>query len=181
MAKRKKVVMGLDLSLTHTGVSVIKGDEFVFSGVIRSTPIGDRPIDELYRILQIVYRIDDLVDKYQPEMVCIENLAFMAKNTTSLVQLSALNFFVRNLLKDRNIVFSLVAPTSVKKFISGKGNVDKNIIMMEVFKQYGFSPRDDNEADAAALSIIAMALLNKPLHKLTKAQKETLQLLEKQF
>jgi len=66
----------------------------------------------------------------------IEGMAFMAKNTTSLVQLAALNYMVREWIVYDENKFIIVAPSSLKKFITGKGNAHKDLMMMTVYKKY---------------------------------------------
>lgn len=173
------IVLGLDLSLCKTGFTIIKDGQLVDSGLIKSKPVGDKPLQELERLIEIVDRIEEKVSK--PNLVVIENLAFMARNTTALTQLSGLNYFVRYMLFKKSIPFALVAPTTLKKFVTNKGNADKNMVMMEVYKQYGYSALDDNEADAYALAALGMAVLGKPINKLTNPQLEAVNLIKKQL
>jgi Holliday junction resolvasome RuvABC endonuclease subunit len=44
---------------------------------------------------------------------------------------------------------------TIKRFIAGKGNADKQAVMSAV-RARGFSPADDNEADALAILLWAM-------------------------
>lgn len=54
---------------------------------------------------------------------------------------------------------TIVAPTQVKKWITGKGaGVDKNVVIKEVYKRYGVDFDDDNLADAFVLAQIAKAV-----------------------
>ncbi|HLN30029.1 MAG TPA: hypothetical protein VK395_19965 [Gemmataceae bacterium] len=46
-----------------------------------------------------------------------------------------------------------------KKFLTGKGNCDKNLILLKVFQKYGIECEDDNVADAINLNMIGRALL----------------------
>lgn len=180
------ITLGLDLSLTHTGYVVLQEEgEVISSGVIKSKPSGDTPTDELRRILEIVAKLEEIIDENlfdrSLDLVMIENLAFMAKNTTALTQLSGLNYFVRGLLFKKNVPFVLVAPTSLKKFVTGSGKGDKDKMMMSIFKDYGFEGLDDNEADAFALAACGLFLLGAPINKPNKAQSEVIKLLEKQL
>ena len=77
--------------------------------------------------------------------------------------------------------FIIVAPTTLKKFATGSGKGDKDMMMMEVFKTYGFSAMDNNECDAYALAAVGQALLGTPLRKLLKPQQEVIDLLKKQL
>lgn len=188
MAKHKIISIGLDLSLTHSGYAIIGEDDVVFdSGVIKSKPIGDKPVDELERILTVrdkIFGIIKIGNRKKPNIrliAVIEGLAFMAHNTTALVQLSALNYFVREKLMNVGIPFIIVAPTTLKKFITGSGRGDKDMMMLQVYKNYGFEAKDNNENDGYALAVCGLAVLGKPRKKLGKPQLETINLLRKQL
>ena len=186
LEQKNMITVGLDLSLTKTGWAIMEDDGLVTtSGVIKSHPLGDKPIDETNRIVKIaeevVQKIDELLPHKSPDLVVIENLAFMARNTTALTQLAGLSHIVRILLVQFNWPFILEAPSTLKKFITGKGNSDKNVMMMSIYKNYGHEFLDDNIADAFGLAACGMALLGKPLKKLGKAQEEVINLLKAQI
>ena len=184
--KTNKITIGLDLSLTHTGFAVINEQGCVLgSGVIKSKPCGDKPIDETRRILNIVRQVMDVIDEklpknVSPDMVIIEGLAFLAVGT-SLVQLAGMNYLLRFCLLDLEWPFLIVAPTTLKKFITGSGKGEKDQMMMSVYKNYGFEASDNNENDGYCLAVCGMAVLGKPLKELTKPQVEVIKLLEKQL
>ena len=47
------ITVGLDLSLTKTGFAIVKDDGTVLaSGIIKSKPNGDKPLDETNRIVK---------------------------------------------------------------------------------------------------------------------------------
>jgi Holliday junction resolvasome RuvABC endonuclease subunit len=178
------ISVGLDLSLTHTGFAIIKDDQLVLSsGVIKSKPCGDKPIDETKRIIKIAEDVMEEINKALPEinpdLVCIEGLSFMSQGT-SLVQLAGLNYLIRFLLNQFNWPFLIVAPTTLKKFITGSGRADKDLMMLEVFKRWGFSSLNSDICDAYALAKVGGAMLESKEIK-TKEQKECIQLLKKQL
>ena len=170
------VVLGIDLSLTATGIIRLEDETILDSQLIKTKKNGDKPTEEVKRLVSIV----DQIKTDGVELVAIEGLAFMARNTSSLVQLSALNYFVRKKLMDEEIPFVIVAPSSLKKFITGKGNSGKDIMFLETYKRYGESFTDDNLCDAFALSKVAEALINKKI-KPTKFQEEVLDLVRTQL
>lgn len=172
--------MGIDLSLVGTGVIVLENGTIVERVLIKSKPVGDRPTDELARIRKIVEQIRGLVDKYRPTIAVIENLAFMARNTTALTQLAGLNYFTRAMLVDYGIPFYLVAPTSLKKFVTGNGTAKKDVMMLEVYKRYGVSLMNDNLADGYGLAQVGLALMDGNSKATTEKQEEVLALLKKQ-
>lgn len=180
-------IAGVDLSLTSTGLVIIDGEEVVFDQVIRSKNTGDDPISELNRLNGIIDGIHTSLHKYKPiSMVLIEGLAFMARNTSALVQLSGLNYLLRSYLMANKETLGLengmviVAPTSLKKFVTGKGNANKEIMIMEIYKKYGQTFYDNNICDAYGLAICGRALVDKEF-KLTVPQQEVTKLLSKQI
>ena len=54
-----------------------------------------------------------------------------------------------------------IAPAQLKKFITGKGNCKKDLMLKEIYKRWGVDFDDDDCADAYALVEFAMAVLGK--------------------
>ena len=172
------ITIGIDPSLTGTGIVVIKDGKIIDKCLIKSKPVGDRPNDEIDRIKGIVHKVDEYLSKYNPDIICMEGLAFMARNTTALMQLAGLNYLLRTMFHGHKQWF-IVAPSTLKKFILGKGAGDKSLVMMEVYKKYGEELSDNNIADAFVLAQIGQAIGGK--HKnLTNPQVEVCTLLANQ-
>ncbi len=178
----KIATIGIDPSLTGTGIVVLIDGRLEEKALIKTKPdVEKTPVNELKRLLNIVLKIDSIIGKYvqYTEMVAIEGLSFGARNTTALIQLSGLNYLIRKLLYELNIPFTIVAPTTLMKFGTGKGNAQKDLVMMEIYKRYSVTLTNDNEADAYAMARIADALVREV--KLTVPQKEVIELLKKQW
>jgi len=173
--------LGLDLSLTGTGLVILEDGKIVEQKLIKSKPVGDLPINELKRIQKIVSDIGDIIKDQQIDVSVIEGMAFGIRNATSLVQLSALNYFTRALLLERNIPFIIVAPTSLKKFITSNGAAKKDEMLLSTFKRYGVTILDDNICDAYGLAQVGLALLGGNSKDITKLQEEVINLLKKQI
>lgn len=170
--------LGLDLSLTGTGCVILKDGHLDTKLLIKTKPSAEKShLNEIKRLLSIVDKIEGLISENEIDIVTIEGLSFGARNTTSLIQLSGLNYLVRRILYEYNIPFVIVAPTTLKKFICGKGNGGKDVLMMETYKRYGVTLSDDNLCDAYGLARIGEAL--KRDIKLTTFQKEVVSLLQK--
>jgi len=173
------LVMGIDPSLTETGVIFLRNGKVEASHLIKTKKNGDTPTTELTRLQEIVLEIVFLLDKYKPKVVVIEGIAFMARNTTSLAQLCGLNYMIRDICF-RNYVTYIVTPTGLKKFITGKGNCKKELILLEIYKRYKISFNNNNSADGFSLAKIGEAILN-PEIKLTVPQKEVIEVIKKQY
>lgn len=53
------------------------------------------------------------------------------------------------------VPYTGIPPATIKKFATGNGNAKKPA-MMDAMRQSGFHPKDDNEADALALLMLAL-------------------------
>jgi len=178
--------IGIDPSLTDTGlVAVTSYDDIPVNLSVKSKKNGDLPINEVNRIVSLaneVYIKTQEASQYgHTPVVAMEGLAFMARNSCALVQLAALNYMLRRrLMIDWNVPTVIVAPSSLKKFISGKGNCQKSLMFMETYKRWGVEFTNDNLMDAHGLARIALALSTLSEEGLTNPQKEVINLLRKQ-
>lgn len=177
--KQSGLSIGIDPSLTETGVVGVKNGKIQFSHLIKSKKIGDTPREEMKRLKGIVNAVISIIEKYNPKIVVMESIAFMAHNTSALAQLCGINYMIRDLIyKDHSLY--MVTPTGLKKFITGKGNCQKDLMLLESYKRYKISFNNNNSCDAFGLAKIGEALINKDL-KLTKQQQEVIEGLKKQY
>jgi len=167
------MIMGIDPSLVGTGVICLRDGEIERQQLIKTKPT-DNHLDELRRLLKIV----DEIDFVDVEFAAMEGMAFMARNTTSLVQLSGLNYMIRARMYAYKIPFIIVAPMALKKFITGKGNAPKEFMLMEVYKRFGQEFRDNNLCDAYSLARLAEAYLSAE-QNMTVYQQEVIDKLKK--
>ena len=173
------MVIGIDLSLTGTGVVIINEKGEHIEQLIRSKPPKSKnPTTEIMRIMKIRDEISFGEEKIA--LAAIEGISFMSRNTTSTSQLSGLNYMVREKLFNANIPFVIIAPSSLKKFVTGKGNCGKDIMMLETYKRWGVSITNDNIADAYCLAKVAEALINDKI-ELIIPQKEVLSVIRPQI
>ena len=105
------------------------------------------------RMIKIWNEIKFVKNIIRLKSVCIEGISFGSrKNPLILVELGALNYYVRIKLIENGIKPIIIAPSSLKKFVTGKGNVNKNIMIKEIFKKWNVDFNDDNLADAYGLA-----------------------------
>lgn len=175
------VSMGIDLSLTGTGVVLLRNGKIEHKDLIKTKPSGERPVDELKRLFKIVDMIAEARKASTVDIAVIENLAFGVRNATSLTQLAGLSYFTREYLYGEGIPFVLVAPNSLKKFVAGDGKAKKDQMMLETYKRYGVSLLDDNICDAYGLAQIGLVLKDANSKVTTKVQEEVISLLRKQL
>lgn len=168
----KDLFLGIDPSLTGTGLIFLDNtNNIVKEELIKSKPRGKEPVPELERILSIIRAVFD--NDFQNVIgVCLEGPAFMSRNTSSLVQLGYLNYRIREELYNRQIPFTIVPPTSLKKFACGKGNAKKDLVLLSVYKEWDVYFEDDNLADAYVLARMAKCIATK--EEVTKVKQDVL-------
>lgn len=176
------IVLGLDLSLIETGYVLLEDGKIKEQKLIKSKPSGKSPVKELERLMKIRDQIE-LEELSVPNinLAVIEGLAFMARNSISLVQLSALNYMVREHLWVYKIPFLIVAPATLKKFVTGRGNAKKNEMLLETYKRFKESFNNDNLCDAFGLAHCGSAVLGDKQYVTMKQQEEVIKLLTNQL
>ncbi len=137
-------ILGLDLSLTASGWAIYDGDSHM-SGVITSK------LKDPDRMLDIEEQIDCLLSSYAIEQVIIEDFAYGARGK-GLFQIAGLGWLIRCLLARNKQTYILVSPSELKKFVTGKGNAPKDIMMLKCYKKFGIEFGDNNECDAYCLA-----------------------------
>lgn len=104
-------------------------------------------------------RVKDITDKvmcevyrFEPDLVVVENYAFASKFTSfTAVEINAI---LRWELYSNNIPYILIPPATLKKFITGKGNVKKQYMILEVYKRWQVEAKTDDEIDAYGLAML---------------------------
>jgi Holliday junction resolvasome RuvABC endonuclease subunit len=82
--------------------------------------------DNIYKICK---NIGMILDRYMPTQVYMEGVSYGSMGSAALVDLCFLNACIRMELKKRDIRFSIVSPTSLKKFACANGQVEKDVII----------------------------------------------------
>jgi Holliday junction resolvasome RuvABC endonuclease subunit len=135
-------IMGLDLSITCTGVSLPGG------GILTVKPKrkGDA------RLKEIANSLEDLAGSCQAELVVIEGLGGRYLGEASRV-IPMLHGAVRLTLMEVKVPYMLLSPSSLKKFATGNGSADKTGMALAALKRLGREYVTSDECDAEWLRI----------------------------
>lgn len=116
------------------------------------------------RIAEIFAEFDAYLEETQSRLAgaAIEGYAYSSKG--AVFNLGELGGVLRLALYKRGIPTIEVPPTYLKKFITGKGNAPKNIVIKEVYKKYDVDVDDDNDSDAVALALVCQAYFDNEFH-----------------
>ena len=96
---------------------------------IKDKEYSDKEMAKTTNIYYICRHIQNLLTIYRPDMVIMEGVSYGSVGSAALVDLSGLNFAIRMILAEMNIPFQIVPPTAVKKFATGNGQAEKDIII----------------------------------------------------
>jgi crossover junction endodeoxyribonuclease RuvC len=154
-------VIGLDLSLTGTGVAII-GHGGVSTGLIKSKGRkGDSLAQRRERLRSIVRDIGQLIPN--DSLVVVEQPAY-SQTGGSHHDRSGLWWLVVELAIDWGFDVVEVTPGGVKKYATGSGNASKDTVLAAVVKRYlDVDVTDNNVADALTLAAMGARYLGFPL------------------
>ena len=166
-------VAGMDPS-TKTGLVVL---DYVPGKDMATVKYEDvltaaKDVKGLDRAGDIAEKMLRAMDFHKPDLVVIEDYGF--NNAHTLATLVEVGTVLRYFLKQRGQAVRLCAPTTLKKFVLGKGVGKKDEIRLGVYKRWSFEHKSDDVVDAYALAQMARALLDPNGTKLTKPQIEAL-------
>jgi crossover junction endodeoxyribonuclease RuvC len=167
---KAKRILGLDLSLTGTGYCIIE-EGAVSAGQAEYGIINTNNLHDSERMDFILEQVKARVTN--DTFVVIEDFSFGSKGS-GLSEIHGLGWIIRHYLWKNKIEFTLIPPTVLKKFATGKGNSDKNIILKEIYKLWNVDLYNDNEADAFVLSMIGRAFMHLDDANLKSFQKEVI-------
>lgn len=158
-----KVIIGVDLSLSRTGVCLFWNDTQEARTLnIRSTEKGMKRLEDLEKKLKAV-----LYPFRESAFIVIEDYAFAAhgRNLFGLIEWGGV---ARLAAYKMGFNIITVAPTTLKKFVTGHGNAKKELMMQQILKAWNYEAANNDEADAYALSRFGDTIVNP--HRYTQAQ-----------
>ena len=159
-------VVGLDLSLTQTGMAFAASDE---SGVKLSTKThkskttGMGLSDRAGRLWSLTSRVLKDTCEFRPDLVLLESPA-LHQTSGSHHDRSGYWWLVVKELLDSGLVVAEVSIGTLKKYATGSGSAGKDQIVIAVTRRYPAVQFETNdEADALVLAAIGCRMLGSPV------------------
>jgi len=159
-------IIGLDLSLTATGMVNAEGEAFTIknnaTGMARLIKIRDR----------ILYEADAALPA---DLVVIEGYSMGGQRGSAGIgqALGELGGVVRVALWEAGVPYVDVSPSSLKKYATGKGNAGKEAVLIAAIRK-GADVEDNNAADAWWLRAMAFDTYGEPLVKMPQVNRSAL-------
>lgn len=147
-------ILGLDLSLTSTGLAVIT-DQGVTTHTIKSKPAGPALLDRCIRIQGISATIGDYTEP--GAVAVIEGPSYGQHRQAGQHDRAGLWWAVVRLLLGRGVHVVEVPPATRAMWATGRGNAAKDQVLAAIIRRYGHLADIDgnDEADALALATLA--------------------------
>lgn len=154
MGRCAMIILGIDPGLAIVGYGVIEYENSRFKvldfGAIK-TPAGVKVED---RLLMIARGMEELIDRYRPEEMAVEELFFNTNHTTAIAVAEARGVILMS-ARRRGLEISEYTPLQVKQSVVGYGRAEKKQVLAMVRSILHIGPelKLDDTADALAIAI----------------------------
>jgi crossover junction endodeoxyribonuclease RuvC len=148
------LVLGVDPGTAITGYGLVReqqGDlDMVAYGTV-TTPAG-HPLPQ--RLHTIYHELGDLIVRYRPDAMAVEEL-FFARNAKTAMLVGHARGVVLLAGVEASLPLSEYTPMQVKQAVTGYGNADKHQVqeMVRLLLHLAHPPQPDDAADALAVAI----------------------------
>lgn len=134
-------ILSIDQSLVQSGYCIFQDDKLIEKGVIESGQKGTK------RLFEIKQEIQVLLKNHRPEYVVFEDYSYGSRGRATF-SLGELGGMLKLMFFEAIELWYTVPIPLWKKYLTGKGNCKKDVVMMKVFKKFGFETANNNVADA---------------------------------
>ena len=148
------VVLGIDPGLATLGWGVLKSDrgrfETVDYGVVLTPKEESLPV----RLAVLEEGVNELIDKYHPDEIALEELFFNNNITTGINVAQARGVILLTCVKKCGRLYEYT-PLQIKQALTGYGRADKKQmqIMVKTLLRLDNIPKPDDAADALAVAL----------------------------
>lgn len=163
-------IVGLDLSLTTTGLAAVCDDDtiprwYAVVDRIQTKPDGDELADRMRRLDEIVDGVHGWVHD-AADLVVVEGLAYASKSPHA-TERAGLWWLVVSRLLHNGYPVAIVSPTARAKYATGRGNAPKDAVLAAAIRRYpDVEITGNDEADALVLAAMGARALGHPVDDL---------------
>ena len=158
------IYVGLDQSLTGTGLVILDDQAKLLSVNLFKTEPGLTPMDEIKRFIDLFQRVHAEIGQIaagRPVCVIMEDFAFSQPH--QMAALGGLGWHFRIMMSRTNWHFCACGTGTLKKVATGKGSGEKAMVILGIYKRWTFEASDNNIADAYVLARISLTAYAKPV------------------
>jgi Holliday junction resolvasome RuvABC endonuclease subunit len=153
---KHNLYVGLDLSLTNTGLSVITrtGTLYMIESINAKERRGEERLDYITTEMRNCF---DCFRNLNSMLIYIEGYAMGAKGR--VFDIGELGGVVKLILYRHNCNYKVIPPTVLKKFVIGRGageGTKKEDMKLFAYKKWGMEFDNNDECDAYCLARLAL-------------------------
>lgn len=148
------IIMGIDPGFAITGCGVIKYESNKFVVLDYGAITTDSSLVLSQRLLMLYNKLEDVIMRYNPDVVAIEELFFNKNIKTALNVGHGRGVVLLAAAKNNKKIFEYT-PLQVKQSVVGYGRAEKKQIqqMVKMILNLKSVPKPDDVADALAVAI----------------------------
>lgn len=148
------IILGIDPGYATVGYGVIEhsGNRFATLDYGAVTTPAGAPFDE--RLNMIYEGMVELIERYHPDVISVEELFFNTNITTGIAVAHARGVILLA-ARRAGVPYKEYTPLQVKQAVVGYGRAEKKQVMLMTQTMLGLKklPRPDDAADALALAV----------------------------
>ncbi|HHU33064.1 MAG: crossover junction endodeoxyribonuclease RuvC [Zhaonellaceae bacterium] len=148
------IILGIDPGTAITGYGIVEfiGNRFKVIDYGKILTSNDLPLAT--RLKKIYFKLEDLIEKYKPEHLVVEEL-FFNKNTRTALSVGHARGIILLAGAIHNMPTFEYTPLQVKQAVVGYGRAEKKQVqeMVRIILNLEKIPKPDDVADALAITI----------------------------
>ncbi|MBE6574813.1 MAG: crossover junction endodeoxyribonuclease RuvC [Ruminococcaceae bacterium] len=148
------IILGIDPGIAIVGWGVIeyKGNRFRTLGYGSIQTPKTKTTSE--RLADIYDALSDIIERYRPEQIAVEEL-FWNTNVTTGIRVAEARGVILLCAQQKGLVMQEYTPMQVKQAVVGYGKAEKKQVITMVTMMLGLPkpPKPDDTADALAIAV----------------------------
>jgi len=155
------IILGIDPGLAIVGYGVIEVIGNRYSALDYGAILTDKDTYFPDRLKIIYDELNNIIDRYKPEDIAMEEL-FFNKNAKTAIKVGQARGVVVLCAKNKGLDIFEYTPLQIKQSVVGYGRAEKNQIqeMVRILLNLKEIPKPDDTADALAVAICHGSSLN---------------------
>jgi len=159
-------ILGIDPGYAITGYGIVDYESNNFKMIEYGAITTEAKMKLPDRLLKLSTEIKELIEKYKPDMVAIEELFFNTNAKTAIYVSHGRGVCIANVAEAGIPIFEYT-PLQVKQAVVGYGRADKNQVqqMVKLILNLLEIPKPDDAADGLAIAICHAHSYQEWMHK----------------
>lgn len=112
------------------------------------------------KLIRFQAKLQEVINTYKINLIAYERPA--GRNKHAIITQSKIIGIVEKLCEEQNIAYFALSAGEIKREITGKGNANKEKMIIAINTMFNLEVEDDNEADAIGIFHIANSRYNIP-------------------